>query len=194
MANNRAALPYFLKDNANFAGILIKNIHVIGKTELLKEAKAKYDAYNSEDWTKIYFDKFSGGFNVYHKEHKFSANGGGGDAEKTVGEMLAKYNGKQVEFLPESGYQKSPDIKFDGKTWDIKYIEHANEETMRTYIKDSRKANSAIFYWNKGDKLELLEMAIQRSIGYFTSKNKLNTMPDIYCMDKSGWLKLLWEK
>jgi hypothetical protein len=40
--------------------------------------------------------------------------------------MLAKYNGKQVEFLPENNY-KSPDIKFDNQKWDIKYISTANE-------------------------------------------------------------------
>ncbi|MDR0543407.1 MAG: hypothetical protein LBH19_14520 [Dysgonamonadaceae bacterium] len=171
----------------NFAGIL-------RKMELIKEAKAKYNAYNPEEWTKIYFDKFSGGYNVCHKGHNFSKKGGGGDAERTVGKMLAKNNGKQVEFLPESCYQKSPDINFDGKTWDIKLIDNANEETIRNYIKDARKADNAIFYWNtNADKLNELISAIGRSAGYFKSKRQLNSMPDIYYMD-NGILKLLWSK
>jgi len=45
---------------------------VINKTELLKESLLKYNAYDSEKWIKAYFDEFSGGFNIYHKEHNFS--------------------------------------------------------------------------------------------------------------------------
>ena len=37
---------------------------------------------------------------------------GGGAAGKTVGEIFTKYNGKQVEFLPEGDDKKEPDIKF----------------------------------------------------------------------------------
>jgi hypothetical protein len=45
--------------------------------------------------------------------------GGGGEAEKivgkTVGKMLAQYNDRQVEFLPE-GEKPKPDMRFDGRT------------------------------------------------------------------------------
>ncbi|MDR1884238.1 MAG: hypothetical protein LBR26_15880 [Prevotella sp.] len=192
-ANNRGILPCFLKDNDTFAGIFANKINVAGRTELLKEVISKYNFYGVE-WEKAYFDEISGGFNVYHKEHNFSKKGGGGDAEKTVGEMLAKYNGKQVVFLPESSYRKGPDLNFDNQTWDIKFIDNANEETIRNYIKDARKAKNAIFYWNENDKLEKLKKAVERSVGYFKSKNALETMPDIYCMDKNGLLKLIWKK
>lgn len=163
---------------------------MIGRTELIKEAKDKYNAYNSEDWAKIYFDKFSGGFNVYHKEHKFSTIGGGGDAEITVGLLLAN-QGKQVEFLPESSYKKSPDIRFDNQTWDVKFIDNANEETIRKYIKDARKADNAIFYFTEKSKLVFLNNAIEREVGKFL-KGQTNKMPDIFYMDKNGVLKLLW--
>jgi hypothetical protein len=167
---------------------------VIDGIKLIKEAKRKYNAYGSEDWTKAYFDKISGGFNVYHKEHNFSKKGGGGDAEKIVGKMLAKYNGKQIEFLSESGYQKNPDIRFDTQTWDIKLIDNANEDTIRNYIKDARKADNAIFYWNENDKFDSLCSAVNRSVGYFKSRNKLATMPDIYYINKNGILENLWKK
>jgi len=75
--------------------------------ELLKEAEIKYNSYGSE-WKKAYFDDNSGGFNVYHEKHQFSNAGGGATGEKTVGKMLAN-EGKQVEFLPETG-KKMPDI------------------------------------------------------------------------------------
>jgi hypothetical protein len=164
----------------------------LGKTELLKEVFAKYNSYDSLTWEKAYFDEVSGGFNVYHKEHKFTEVGGGGEAEKVVGKMLAKCNGKQVEFLPE-GWKKQPDVKFDGQTWDIKYIDNANEETIRAAIRDARKADNAIFYFTDESKSVLLNSAIVREAGRFL-KGQINKIPDIYVIDKSGLLKLLWEK
>jgi hypothetical protein len=158
--------------------------------EIRKAADKKYNSYG-DDWGKAYFDKFSGGYNVYHKSHKFTKTAGGGDAEKIVGKMLAKYNGKQVEFLPEGG-KKSPDVKFDGKTWDIKYIDHANEETVRSAIRDAQKADNAIFYFTDENKSVLLNNAITREAGRFL-KGQTSKIPDIYYMDKSGLLKLLWE-
>jgi len=163
----------------------------VGRTELLKDSRLKYNSYDSKTWEKAYFDEFSGGFNVYHKGHKFIEEGGGGEAEKIVGKMLAKYNGKQVEFLPE-GWKKQPDIKFDNKTWDIKYIENANEETIRTAIRDARKADNAIFYFIDKSKYQLLNNAINREAGRFL-KGQINKLPDIYTIDKNGLLKLLWE-
>jgi hypothetical protein len=185
-------LPYFLKDNANFAGISVNRINVTGRTELIKEAKLKYNAHNLEDWKKAYFDERSGGFNVYHKEHQFTSTGGGGEAEKTVGEMLAKL-GKQVEFLPETSFKKSPDISFDGQTWDIKYIDHANEETVRAAIRNARKADNAIFYFTDESKSVLLNNAITKEAGRFL-KEQTNKMPDIYGIDKNRLLKLIWRK
>ncbi|MCL1932623.1 MAG: hypothetical protein FWF53_02250 [Candidatus Azobacteroides sp.] len=166
-------------------------ISTITQPEIRKAALQKYNSYDSE-WEKAYFDKFSGGYNVYHKNHKFTEAGGGGEAEKIVGKMLAKYNGKQVKFLPE-GWKKQPDIRFDGKTWDIKYIDHANEETIRAAIRNARKADNAIFYFTQENKYRLLTNAIEREVGRFL-KGQIYKIPDIYGMDKTGLLKLLWEK
>jgi hypothetical protein len=159
--------------------------------EAAKAAAEKYSAYGSE-WEKAYFDAHSGGYNVYHKGHNFAKTGGGGNAEKVVGKMLAKYSGKQVEFLPERE-KKSPDVRFDGKTWDIKYVEKASEHRMRNAILDSRKADNAIFYFTDESKYLLLVSAVNREVGRFL-KSQTQRIPDIYYMDKSGLLKLLWEK
>jgi hypothetical protein len=184
-------LPYRIKDNAKFAGMKINPINEAAQPEIRKEALNRYNAYGSE-WEKAYFDRHSGGYNVYHEEHKFAKKGGGGEAEKIVGKMLAKYNGKQVEFLPE-GEKKSPDIKFDNQTWDIKCIEKANEETIRSAILNACKADNAIFYFTEESKYPLLNNAIKREVGRFL-KGQTDKMPDIYEMDKNGLLKLLWEK
>ena len=82
------------------------------KAEYIREAHAKYDTYDPQFWTKEYFDEISGGYVVYHRDHNFTKTGGGGEIEKIVGKILARYNGKQVEFLSE-GNDKSPDIKVD---------------------------------------------------------------------------------
>ena len=154
-------------------------------------ALQKYNSYGNE-WEKAYFDEVSGGFNVYHRKHQFTEEGGGGKAEKIVGEILAKYNGKHVEFLPEGG-EKSADVKFDSQTWDIKYIDNANEETIRTAIRDARKADNAIFYFTEESKSVFLNNAIKREAGRF-SKGQISTMPDIYGINENGLLKLLWGK
>ena len=158
--------------------------------ELIKAAILKYNSYSNE-WRKAYFDVNSGGFNVYHERHKFSEVGGGGEAEEVVGKILAK-QGKQVEFLPEE-WQKQPDIKFDNQTWDIKFIDKANEETIKGAIRDARKADNAIFYFTQENQYQLLKNATEREVGRFI-KGQVKTLPDIHYLDKNGCLKLLWEK
>ncbi|GHV10386.1 hypothetical protein FACS1894162_4180 [Bacteroidia bacterium] len=159
--------------------------------EIIKTAHAKYHSYDA-DWTKAYFDMQSGGYNVYHKDHSFSKKGGGGNAEKIVGIMLANA-GKQVEFLSESLSKKVPDLRFDSQTWDIKFIEQANEETIRKSIRDARKADNAILYYTSSEKYLLLDNAIIREIGKFTKENRINELPNIYFIDH-GNLKLFWKK
>jgi hypothetical protein len=162
------------------------------KEKIRQAAAEKYNSYGNE-WEKAYFDRYSGGFNVYHRDHLFAKKGGGGKAEKIVGEMLAKYNGKQVEFLPEGG-KKSPDIQFDDQTWDIKYIEKASEHRMRDAILDARKADNVIFYFTDENKLATLLSAKVREVGRAAKNNQVNGLPNIYYMDKNGLLRPLWEK
>ena len=165
------------------------------RNEHIREAWAKYSAYDERIWTKEYFDEFSGGFNVYHKKHQFATTDGGGDAEKTVGIMLAEKNAKQVEFLPEGG-DMAADLWFDNQTWEIKYINNANVKTIRWYIENIRKkgATNGIFYWDKSEQKECLRAAVASEAGKMKKLGRINEMPDIYYMDKGGLLKLLWKK
>ncbi|GHT41442.1 hypothetical protein AGMMS49965_11230 [Bacteroidia bacterium] len=163
-------------------------------TEELRQAREKYESYDPSCWTKAYFDAISGGFNVYHKSHQFTLVGGGGDAEQIVGLLLAQSNGKQVEFLPEQGQGKGmPDLRFEGQTWDVKFIEKASEDTIRKHIKDARKADNALFYWGNADKLMELHSAVNRDICKYQKINELHKIPNIYYMN-NGLLKLLWHK
>jgi hypothetical protein len=160
--------------------------------EKIIEAYLKYSSYDPNCWTKAYFNNASGGFNVYHKDHRFSKIEGGGDAEKMVGYLLAQYNAKQVEFLPEGG-KKSPDFQFDDQTWDVKFIEKANEETIRKCIRDARKADNAIFYFENANKLQELHSAVNREVSKFQKKDELYKIPNIYYMDNE-FLRSLWHK
>lgn len=193
-ANNRGTLPYWARNNAEYVGIEVKSINTNRQESMRSTARKQFRSYGDK-WTKAYFDEYSAGYVVYHQDHKFSATGGGGEAEKTVGQMLAQYNGKKVEFLAEPNtFGGKPDLRFDGLTWDIKYIDNANVNTIRKYIGNAQKADNVIFYYDKGDRKDILREAINREIGKYSKGGRLNEVPDIYYIDKSGLLKLLWKK
>ena len=141
------------------------------------------------DWTPVLYSCVNGGYNVYHKDHNFSKHGGGGYAEKLVGMVLAVINGKQVEFLPEKELGvKHPDLQFDGQTWDVKFINFANGETIRKYIRNGRKADNVVFYWDSAvSRFQDLKVAVARCCGQF--KHDGIEMPGIWYINESGLLK-----
>lgn len=167
------------------------------ETDSIAQARAKFDAY-SEEWEKEYFNPSNGGFNVYHKKHQFSnvkPNGAamsGGQAEKYVGRSLADMIAKQVEFLPENGKGGGkPDIRFDNTTWDVKYISTANENTIRSYYKDARKADAVIFFSERGRDIDILS-AVNREKGRYASLwRDITELPKVYVMNEDGILRLL---
>ncbi len=140
-----------------------------------------------DKWKRAIWNSDNGGFNVYHKQHQFS--GKGGKVEKIIGEELA-VQGKQVEFLKEQKH--TADINFDKMTWEIKSIAKANETTIRSYIKDSRKGFNAIFYVESKSQLLLLRNALNREKGRFISMGmNLDALPNVYYMINKK-LKKLW--
>jgi len=74
----------------------------------------------------------------------------------------------------------------------IKYIDNANEETIRAAIRDARKADNVIFYFTRDNKYLLLAKALERETGRLL-KGQINKLPDIYYIHKNGLLNLLWE-
>jgi len=146
------------------------------------------------DWEPVLYSCLNGGYNIYHKDHNFCKQGNGGYAEKLVGMILAVVNGKKVLFLPEKAREgKHPDFSFDGMTWDVKFINEANVETIRKYIKNGRKADNIIFYWSPGfNKLEDLKEAAKRSI--FSARKMGVDIPGIYYMYNLTGLRALFLK
>ena len=170
------------------------------RTNVVVRSKRKYNSYD-ENWDKIYFDEESGGFNVAHVRHQFSdtkapgAKMTGGEAERFVGEILARSQSKQIEFLPENGNSEGkPDLFFDNSTWDVKYISMANENTIRKYIEDARKANCAIFYWDEDNKLDKLKSAISRTIGKFKKNGELESIPNVYYLNNDNELVCIYKR
>jgi len=163
------------------------------------------------------FEWKSGG---YILTHKFKAPDHAGDktggvhGETTTNDLLVK-SGKCIIRMPENiddntivlgrpykellkykdngeryGY---PDDYFDGQTWDVKKIDDANENTIRGYIKNGRKADNVIMYFQI-DKTELLINAIAREVGKREPLGELNTLPNIYLIDDNGELIEFWNK
>ncbi len=160
--------------------------------DAIQESWRKYNTYDLKYWERKCFNEETGGFNVYHKKHQFTETSGGAKAERIVGEILADL-GKQVEFLAENGASsKKPDIRFDGQTWDIKSIIKANEDTIRQYIKDARKAQNVIFYSGDFVKTDQIKSAIEREIGRYKSMNRdISILPNIYMINKERELILI---
>ena len=154
----------------------------------IEKAKKIYNSYNEQEWEKIEFSEETGGFNVYSIRHQFSnvkakdAILTGGEAEKFVGKELIKL-GKQVEFLPENGKGKGvPDLRFDGKSWDVKYIDFANEDTIRKYYSNAKKANCVIFLFSDPSKSEMVRSAVSRERGKYRKLGREGELPKVFTM------------
>jgi hypothetical protein len=164
----------------------VNPINTAVQPKIKKEAIQKYNSYGKE-WEKAYFDRYSGGYNVYHKDHNFSTVGG--KYEKEVGKLLAK-EGKQVEFLSEKGQNtKHPDIRFDNQTWDVKSVIAYTSGSIMDSIWNGKKANNVIFYFTNSVNLNILEEGYKRVYGRFAKFDKLNKMPAVYYMDENKYLK-----
>lgn len=187
-ANIRGTLPYFLKDNANFATIFVNKMNVANKVELLKEAKAKYNSYNADDWIKAGFDEFSGGYRVYHKNHNFDPTIGifdipRGDYEKKASDILVKY-GMSVVLESEiaEDWIKTPDGLLNGVKFDIKGIEGSSHRIIKEAISKSSKqgAEITVFYFH--DK-NMFDMGFVRE-GYekYLTNSKSKRVKKVYCI------------
>ena len=199
-AAERDTLPYWIKDNPKYVKTDTSSTGPGAKMDernTINEARRKYQTYD-EEWEKAYFNEENGGYNVYHRSHQFSgtkaagAKMSGGEAEKHVGRTLADVGAKQVEFLPENGKGTGkPDLAFDGLTWDVKYISMANENTIRSYYKDARKAQAVIFYSEaKRDKDVITAVNRERGRLIVLGRN-LSELPTVYVMNEDGKLQSL---
>lgn len=147
-------------------------------------AKEKYDKYNPKEWNKIKFNDQTGAYIIEHQYHKFNKQIGG-QTERKVGEILYNLN-KQVEFLDEYDNKKSPDLKFDNQTWDIKTVVSYTNRSIADAIYDARKAENVIFYFTKNINIDLIEAVYQRQLA--NTKKYKGKIPNAYYINAENKL------
>ncbi|MCC8071905.1 MAG: hypothetical protein LIO90_08915 [Bacteroidales bacterium] len=161
----------------------------------IEEHRNQYERIiESHYWDGLVFDDETGGYVVAHRDHNFAhtkpkgAILTGGEAEKEVAKLLAAL-GKQIKLLSERLPQskKPADMEFDGLTWDVKYIPTANEETIRKYIRDGRKADCVIFYAGHKNRKADIASAYHRELG--RANKQRGGLPKIYFINTEGILE-----
>ena len=151
-ANNRGTLPYFPKDNANFAEISVKDINLGDRAEYIRKARAKYDSYDDRLWRKkwseelkiVGFDEDTGGYVVVHKGHRFDINTG--EFEVDTVNILVK-NGYWVEMKDESNYGVPQyDMDVNGFPTEIKVMSGFRNIHKRAEDASNQGAKRIIYY------------------------------------------------
>jgi hypothetical protein len=163
-------------------------MNAVSRVELLKEAKAKYNAYNADDWVKVGFDEHSGGYCVYHKDHLFDPTIGKfgiprGDYEKNAAKVLSAY-GMNVVLKSERCKDgiKTPDGFLNGVLFDIKGVEGNSQRRIKDVFSKSSKQGAEVTVLYFHDKnmfdMDFVKESYKRYLG--ASKNAL--VKEVYCV------------
>ena len=111
-----------MKDNATFTDVFVKDINLENRAEFIREARAKFDAYDLSKWKKKYFDKKTGGYLVVEKDRIAQSKKHDNERDKFNREqgmnMTLARNGHAVEHLDD--HKKGYDIHLDGIKADLK--------------------------------------------------------------------------
>ena len=179
-------MPYFLKDNATFAGISVNKINLNNRTEYIREARVKYDSYNTSEWKKKYFDENTGGYLVVEKDRIYQSQKSKNEKEKFNREqgmnMILARNGHSVEHLYDQEKEKY-DIRLDGINTELKKT--GSHNNMVNYAKDAirkKGANMVVFEFENNTKKIQEELNKLKRLGiktmyYFSNdKSKIHTL------------------
>ena len=159
---------------------------MISKEEHIKEARAKYNSYSTDDWIKAGFDEQSGGYFIYHKKHRFDPTIGifnieRGKYEKISSEILMKY-GMKVELGSEMPKYKNrvADGLLNGKPFDIKGVEGTGKENILKDIKDASKkrAETIVLYYHSENMFD--EKQIRENYKTYLRNSKSKRIRQIY--------------
>jgi hypothetical protein len=160
----------------------------VDRTELLKEAKAKYSSYSTVDWIKAGFDEVSGGYRVYHKYHLFDPTIGRfgiprGDYEKNASEVLVRYGMSVVLLSEKQEYRvKTPDGLLNGILFDIKGIEGYSRRVIKDAISKSSKqgVETVVLYFH--DKSEFDMDFVRENYEKYLTNSKSKKVRMVYCV------------
>ena len=140
-------------------GVFQNEMDMTKEAEYIRKARDEYDAYSGTEWTKVGFDEHSGGYWIYHKEHRFDPTLGifgipRGDYERISSEALMNYGMRIVlgsEEQDGKDWEKKPDGLLNEKIFEIKGVEGTGKENILKDIKDASKkgAEIVVFYYHK---------------------------------------------
>ncbi|MDR0732835.1 MAG: hypothetical protein LBF08_02055 [Dysgonamonadaceae bacterium] len=184
----KGTLPYFLTNNATFAGISTNKMNVADRAKLLKEAKAKYNSYKADDWIKAGFDEHSGGYCVYHKDHLFDPTIGKfgiprGDYEKNAAKVLSNY-GMDVVLNSEKAKSgnSTPDGLLNDILFEIKGIEGKGSKLIRNKLSkaSSQGAEAVVFYFHDKNMFDV--NFVRGSYEKYLTNSKSKKVRRVYCV------------
>jgi hypothetical protein len=158
------------------------------RIELIKEAKAQYNAYDSNTWIKAGFDEYSGGYCVYHKEHQFDPTIGKfgiprGDYEKKSASVLMGYGMSVIleSEIREKGV-KTPDGLLNGILFDIKGIESESIRNIKNRISEASKQGVDIVVLYFHDSVLFNKDLVKEGYGKYLTNSRSKRIKKVYCI------------
>ena len=158
------------------------------RAEHIKAARVKYDSYDTVDWEKAGFDEFSGGYMVYHREHRFDPSIGKfgiprGDYEKNASEVLVKYGMSVIleSEISEDGI-KTPDGLLNDALFDIKGIEGKSKRIIKDKISEASKqgVEIAVLYFH--DESMFNVDFVREGYDKYLINSKSKRVKKVYCI------------
>jgi hypothetical protein len=175
-----------LEKNATFAENSEKDNKLINRGEYIKEARAKFDSYDTTVWRKDYFDDDTGGYIVTDFRRIEHAQSSKNEMDKFQREweqaLVYVKNGHRIEFLKEGSRISLPDVRFDGVLADLKRTSSHNN--IAKYAKKAtREQNAEIVLFqfdNETERIykELFDLKEKYGIKayyFYTGGNKIYT-------------------
>jgi hypothetical protein len=166
------------------------------RTGYIREARAKYDSYDSEEWIRAGFDEHTGGYFVYHRNHQFDPTIGKygiprGDYEKNASEVLAVYGMSVVltSEIAEEGHTVNDgwlnDIPFE-----IKGVEGKSNRIIRDKIFDASKQNAEIVALYFHDKDSFNRDFVLDGYKKYLTVSKIKRVKSVYCIVETHLYKI----
>jgi hypothetical protein len=188
-AEKRGTLPYFLKDNANFAGIKVSSKNFMDGIEIrrIETNKAEYERMKKDpDYIHVRLNENTGGLLAIHKDHSFDSTVGKfgiprGDYERISAEVLYRY-GRSVVLVSENMPDgiKTPEGLLDGVKFDIKGIEGTGKRNIidKISLASRQNAEAIVLYYH--DKNIFDEQRIVNAFHGYLKLSKNRSIKTVY--------------
>jgi hypothetical protein len=194
MSNNRGTLPYFLKDNANFAGLKANDKNFMERAEVrrIEANKAEYERLRkNQNYIDVRFNEKTGGLLAVHREHSFDPTIGKfgiprGDYERIASEVLEKYGRSVVLESEKEQYKiRISEGKLDGHNFDIKGIEGVGKRNIIDKISEAGRqgAETVVLYYHDTGMFDY-DRLVRGYKGYLNISKTKKVRTVYYIIDK----------